>query len=129
MFHRFPTWWRALSVVLLCLATVTWPSAAQARTTSSFKVAHQGAWVTLSHAGRARLGVTLELHAPHENALAQLSLFPRIETRAQIIPLINGIGTHAPAVSTSATFSLDCAARRSISLTVALFTRAPRSRG
>jgi hypothetical protein len=125
MFHRFPTWWRALGVVLLSLATVTWPSAAQARTTSSFKVAHQGAWVTLSHAGRARLGVTLELRAPHESAVAQLSLFPRIENRAQITPLINGIGTHVPAASTSATISLDCATRRSITLTVAFFTRTP----
>jgi hypothetical protein len=127
MFHRFPTWWRALSVVLLSLATVTWPSAAQARTTSSFKVTHQGAWVALSHAGRARLGVTLELRTPHENAVAQLSLFPRIVTRSQITPLINGTGTHVAALATSARINLDCAARRSISFTVALFTRAPAS--
>jgi hypothetical protein len=81
MFHRFSTWWRALSVVLLGLATVTWPSAAQARTTTTFKVSHQGAWVALSPSGRARLRVTLDLPTAHDKAVAQISLYPRVVTR------------------------------------------------
>jgi hypothetical protein len=125
MFHRFPTWWRAISVVLLGLATVTWPSAAQAETTSSFKVSHQGAWVALSHDGRARLRVTLKLPKPHDKAVAQLSLFPRILTRSQITPIINGSGSGSPSVSTTALIDLNCATHRSISFTVGLFTRSP----
>src|ERR1039457_261892 len=125
MFHRFSTWWRAISVVLLGLATVTWPSAAQAGTTTSFKVSHQGAWVALSHVGRARLRVTLELPAPHDKAVAQLSLFPRILIRSQIIPIISGSGSSVPSVATTALIDLNCATHRSISFTVGLFTRSP----
>ena len=43
MFHRFSTWWRAHVVVLISLATVPWPSAAQAATTPSVDILHQDA--------------------------------------------------------------------------------------
>jgi hypothetical protein len=125
MFHRFTTWWRALSVVLLCLATVTWPSAAQARTTTSFKVLHQDAWVTLSSRGTARLRVSFELPSPHLKAVVRVSLFPRILTRSQLSPIIDGAGSPASAVASTAPVALECAAHRTVSLTIGLFTRRP----
>ena len=125
MFHRFSTWWRALSVVLLSLATVTWPSAAQARTTTSFKVLHQDAWVTLSASGTARLRISLELPSPHAKAQVRVSLFPRIVTRSQLTPIIDGAGSPATAVARTAQIALDCASHRSVALTVGLYTRRP----
>jgi hypothetical protein len=125
MSHRFPTWWRALGVVLLGLATVTWPTAAQAATTSSFKVVHQDAAVTLSRLGVAQLHVTLELAAPHTDAVAQFTLYPRIVTRSEISPIVNGTGSPYVAVATTATVSLECATHRSVALVVGLYTRAP----
>jgi hypothetical protein len=125
MFHRFPTWWRALSVVLLSLATVTWPSAAQAGTTTSFKVLHQDAWATLSSAGTARLRVTLELPAPHLKANVKISLFPRVVERSQLSPIIDGAGSPAKAVASTTRVALSCATHRSVSLTIGLYTQAP----
>jgi hypothetical protein len=125
MFHRFPTWWRALSVVLLSLATVTWPSAAQAGTTTSFKVLHQDAWATLSSRGTARLRVTLELTAPHLKADVKISLFPRVVERSQLSPIIDGAGSSARAVASTARVVLDCATHRSVSLTIGLYTQKP----
>jgi hypothetical protein len=125
MFHRFSTWWRALSVVLLGLAAVTWPSAAQARTTTTFKVSHQGAWVALSSSGRARLRVTLDLPTAHDKAVAQISLYPRVITRSQLTPIISGAGIHTKPSTTTALIDLDCATHRSISITVGLYARAP----
>jgi hypothetical protein len=126
MFHRFPTWWRALVVVLLSLATVPWPSAAQAATTSSFKVVHQNAAVVLSSAGVAQMHVTLELPAPHTHAVARFALFPRIVTRSEISPIISGAGSPYAAVATTARVSLECAPHRFVSLVVGLFTSAPK---
>ncbi|MGA2294439.1 MAG: hypothetical protein ABSG24_04345 [Acidimicrobiales bacterium] len=125
MFHRFPTWWRALSVVLLSLATVTWPSAAQAGTTTSFKVVHQDAWVTLSSRGTARLRVSLELPSPHSKAEVRVSLYPRILTRSQLTPIIDGTGSPSSAVASTAPVALGCAARRTVTLTIGLFTQRP----
>jgi hypothetical protein len=125
MFHRFPTWWRALSVVLLSLATVTWPSAAQAGTTSSFSVLHQDAWATLSSSGTARLRVTLELPAPHLKANVSVSLYPRIVERSELTPIIDGAGSPAKAVSSTSSVALNCATHRSVSLTIGLFTLRP----
>ena len=125
MFHRFSTWWRALSVVLLGLAAVTWPSAAQAGTTTTFKVSHQGAWVALSSSGRARLRVTLDLPTAHDKAVAQLSLYPRVVTRSQLTPITSGAGIHTKPSTTTALIDLDCATHRSISITVGLYARTP----
>jgi len=124
MFHRFPTWWRALSVVLLSLAAVTWPSAAQAGTTSAFKVLHQDAAVTLTDEGVAHLHVALELATAHPDAMIELSLFPRLITRSEIAPIVEGSGSPHIAVATTASVSLQCA-RRSISFGVDLSTGSP----
>jgi hypothetical protein len=125
MFHRFPTWRRALSVVLLSLATVTWPSAAQAGTTSSFRVLHQDAWATLSSRGTARLRVTLELPAPHLKANVRVSLYPRIVERSQITPIVDGAGSPVKAVASTTRVALNCATRRSVTLTIGLYTQRP----
>jgi hypothetical protein len=125
MFHRFPTWWRALSVVLLSLATVTWPSAAHAGTTSSFSVLHQDAWATLSSRGTARLRVSLQLPAPHLKANVRISLYPRLVERSQITPIVDGSGSPAKAVAATTRVALNCATHRSVTLTIGLYTQRP----
>ncbi len=59
MFHRFSTWWRALSVVLLCLATMAWPTAARAGTSPTFALLHQDAVATITAKGTAHFAFTL----------------------------------------------------------------------
>ena len=123
MIHRLPTWWRALGVVLLSLATVTWPSAAQADATSpSFQLLHQDPVAVLSAPGRSHFGIVLSLSTPDHHAAAQLSLYPRLVTRSQIAPLISGAGDPARAVSTTGNFAMNCNARRPMNFTIGLFT-------
>jgi hypothetical protein len=125
MFHRFSTWWRALSVVLLSLATVTWPSAAQATTTPSFTVTHQDATAALSAKGRSRVTITIELAGPISNAVARISLYPRIVTRSQITPIISGAGSPAAAMTSTGAIALNCSARAQKTFTVDIFTTHP----
>ncbi len=124
MSHRFPTWWRALGVVLLSLAALTWPTAAQAGTTSTFRVLHQDAAVTLSDRGVARAHVTLQLAAAHPDAVIELSLFPRIIARSEITPIVDGAGSPELEVANTASVSLECA-KRTISFVVELATASP----
>ena len=125
MFHRFPTWWRALSVVLLSLATVTWPSAAHAATTPSFTLVHQDAVAVLTSGGTSRFSVTLKLAVPGRGAVAQLTLFPRIVTRSEITPIISGAGVTGPPTATTGNFTLRCNPRQPITFTIALYTHRP----
>ena len=125
MIHRFSTWWRALSVVLLSLATVTWPSAARAGTTPPFTVVHQNAVAALSPAGTSRFYITLKLSAPDPSAVAQLSLYPRIVTRSQIAPIISGTGLSSAAVATTGNFALNCQTRGLMTFAVNLYTVKP----
>jgi len=127
MFHRFTTWWRALSVVLLSLATVTWPSAAHAATTVSFKLAHQSVVAQLSPKGFARFGVTLEVGKQPGAAVVQVSLYPRIIERSQLTPIIDGAGVTGASLSTTGNFTLNCVTHGSSQFTISVFTTAPRT--
>jgi hypothetical protein len=123
MSHRFPTWWRALSVVLLSLATVTWPSAAQATPTAPFALVHQDPFAVLSSRGTSHFNFTLHLARTDVSARVQLSLYPRLVTRSQIGPLVSGAGaTGRPGAATS-NFALKCTTRHSLTFTVALYTK------
>jgi len=125
MSHRFSTWWRALGVVLLSLATVTWPSAAHAGTTPSFSVVRQDAVTRLSASGHARFGVTVQLGSSGATAVAQVSLYPRIFERSQLSPIIDGTGSTGAVTSTSGNFDLGCVSHARSTFTVSLYTSSP----
>lgn len=125
MSHRFPTWWRALSVVLLSLATVTWPSAAQATPTAPFALVHQDAFAALSSRGTSHFNFTIHLARTSVSARVHLSLYPHLVTRSQISPLVSGAGLTGQPVAATSTFALKCTARHSLTFTVALYTKAP----
>jgi hypothetical protein len=125
MLHRTSTWWRALSVVLLGLATLPWPSAASASPASSFTVIHQSAVAQLSSRGTSRFDLTLRLSAARAGAVAQVTLYPRILTRSEIAPIVRGTGVAGPPSSTTGNFTLDCNAKRPMTLTISLYTGRP----
>jgi hypothetical protein len=93
MSHRFTTWWRALSVVLLSLATVTWPSASWADTTPQFVIAHQSPMATLS----ARRGRPFRNHPRHYPGHGRSQrhrdhLSRHYRSRGEIAPIVDGTG-------------------------------------
>jgi hypothetical protein len=128
MFHRFSTWWRALSVVLLSLAAVTWPAAAHAETTPTFTLQHQSAVTRLSPKGYSRFSVTFAINAPASSKpLAQISLYPRIIERSELPAIYSGTGAGSAATSTTGNFDLDCVSHDKVTITVSMFTRSPAS--
>jgi hypothetical protein len=126
MFHRFSTWWRALSVVLLSLATVTWPSAAHAETTASFTLEHQNAVVQLSAQGIGRLDTTLHFTNPGTTITAQVSIYPRVIARSQLAPIISGAGETSSSLATTGNFSLTCLSHDRATFGVTISTAAAR---
>ncbi|MHB1087672.1 MAG: hypothetical protein ACYC19_02775 [Acidimicrobiales bacterium] len=126
MFHRFTTWWRALSVVLLSLATVTWPSAAHAETTVSFNLAHQSAVAQLSSKGSARFGVTLDVGRRPGDAVVQVSLYPRIIERSQLANIYDGAGVAGASLATTGNFTLKCVTHGTSQFTITVFTTTAR---
>jgi hypothetical protein len=122
MFHRFSTWWRALSVVLLGLATVTWPSAAHAETTASFSLSHQNAVVELSSRGSGRFDTTLHFKNPATPTTVQVSIYPHVIARSQLTPIIDGTGDTDAPLATTGNFTLTCVAHDQATFSVSLFT-------
>ena len=92
MSHRFTSWWRALSVVLLSLATLTWPSASWAESTPRFDVVHQNALTSLSSLGTSTFTTIVSLSPANATASASVAIFPAILTRGQIEPIVDGVG-------------------------------------
>ena len=123
MFHRFSTWWRALSVVLLCLATVTWPPAAQAATTPSFALLHQDSVASLSAQGTTHFSVTVATSPKGSPARARVTLYPRIVDRSQLAPIVSDLGSPSKAIATTSTFALKCETRGAFTFTIDLYTR------
>ncbi len=129
MFHRLSTWWRALSVVLLGLATMTWPSASGAATSSVFTVQRQASTATLSSSGAARIAVTLAFAEPARSLAVAVALYPRLVMRSQIDPVITGAGIAGPAIASTGDFRPDCTAAHSVTLIISLFSaRVPDAR-
>ena len=125
MFHRFSTWWRALVVVLLSLATVPWPSAAQAATTPSVDILHQDAVAALSREGATTIGVAVRI-SPFSPAHVRIALFARIVDRSQINSIVDGAGVSgAPATSTTQ-LALDCTQGTVARLRIQVYTHQPR---
>ena len=125
MFHRFSTWWRALSVVLLGLATITWPSASGAATTPVFVVEHQDATAVMSTSGTSRIVIKMAFAHPSAATDASLALYPRIVMRSQITPITSGAGISGAATSSTGSFQPDCTSSRASTVTVVLFTGRP----
>jgi hypothetical protein len=120
MFHRFPTWWRALSVVLLGLATLTWPSAAQAQPTTVFSIISQDAVVNLTNSGSSAFAVDLSIPQGTADSVS-LSLYPQIAYRSEVSAIVNGTGTSSAAIATTTVSNPTCAARTTLALNVSLF--------
>jgi len=121
MFHRFSPWWRALSVVLLSLAALTWPSAAQAGTTPQFLVVHQNALTTLSTQGIAHFSTTLHVTPAKGTTHADVSIYPAVKARSELAPFLSGTGTTATPVSSTGSFALNCARRGTVTFDVSLY--------
>jgi hypothetical protein len=128
MVHRSSTWWRALAVALLSLATTAWPSAARAATTPSFTLEHQDPVAVLSSGGSGRVALSLRLSVPGRRAEVQVSLYARLITRGALDPLLSGTAPNGSSVSTTGNLTLTCTSRRAVTLDVILFTRAPTGR-
>ncbi|HVB70226.1 MAG TPA: hypothetical protein VND83_01825 [Acidimicrobiales bacterium] len=128
MVHRSSTWWRALAVGLLSLATTAWPSAARAATTPSFTLVHQDPVAVLTAGGSARVTLSLSLAHPGRRAVIQVSLYSRLITRSALEPLLSGSAPSGAATSTTGNLALTCTSRREITVNVTLFTRAPSGR-
>ena len=122
MSHRFSTWWRALSVVLLSLATVTWPSAAHAETTSHIEFIHQDAVATLSKEGTSHFSTTIRI-PESSSAHGDVTLYPRIVERSQLAPIINGVGLTGRGISTTGPIDFSCNSGTEIRFDVDIFSR------
>jgi len=109
MFHRFSTWWRALGVVLLGLATVTWPSAALASTSPSssttLTLLAQTATATM-HGNVADLGVALSY--PRGTSSVTVTLYPALANRGQLAPLLAGHSDGDAPVAATTLYSTTC---------------------
>jgi hypothetical protein len=121
MSHRFTTWWRALSVVLLSLATVTWPSAARADTTFTFVVVHQDAVATLSPQGVDRFSTTLRLGAA-SHVHVSVTLYPALITHGALQAIVEGDSASTKPMSTTG-FGLACERSGEATFSVTLHTR------
>ena len=125
MAHRFSTWWRALSVVLLSLATVTWPSGARASATSTFALLHQDPVAGLSARGTGAIELALEF-APHaSHVTVQVSLYAHLIQRSQLAAVVSGVGPPGAPLSSSRALSVTCATTRPVNLIIGLYTRRP----
>jgi hypothetical protein len=127
MSHRFTTWWRALSVVLLSLATVTWPSAARADTTAPFTIVHQEAVATLSTHGTTHFSTTVDIGAGTAHALASVALYPALVTQGALDSIVAGTGASTKPMSTTGPFALNCVRSGQATFSVTVHTRGLRS--
>ncbi|MGA7834551.1 MAG: hypothetical protein WCA31_05035 [Acidimicrobiales bacterium] len=122
MSHRFTSWWRALSVVLLSLATLTWPSASWAVSTPRFDIVHQNALTTLSSVGTTTVTTTVAVTPGTGPVSASVAVFPALVTRSQLAPIVAGKGVTGHPLSATGTFDLGCVKHGVASFGVTLFT-------
>jgi hypothetical protein len=127
MFHRLSTWWRALGVVLLSLASLVWPSSARALSqvpSPLFSVAHQDASTTLAARGVARFHLGLSF-ASHFTGTVTVALYSHAVTRSALDPVINGTGLGTAPLSSTGAIHLDCAPLRTQTFTISLLVARP----
>ena len=122
MSHRFTSWWRALSVVLLSLATLTWPSASWAASTPRFDIVHQNALTSLSSLGTSGFTTVISVTPAISTTTASVAIFPALVTRSQIEPIVEGVGVSGRPLSATGNFDLKCLRHGSATFGVTLFT-------
>jgi hypothetical protein len=122
MSHRFTFWWRALSVVLLSLATLTWPSASWAASTPRFDIVHQNALTSLSSLGSSAFTTIISVTPASSTTTASVAIFPELVTRSQIEPIVEGTGVTGRPLSATGNFALKCLRHGSATFGVTLFT-------
>jgi hypothetical protein len=127
MSHRFTTWWRALGVVLLSLATVTWPSAARADTTAPFTIVHQEVVATLSPRGLTQFSTTIGLGSGATDALASVTLYPALVTQGALDAIVDDTGATTKPISTTGPFALNCERSGDATFNVTVHTRGLKS--
>jgi len=93
MFHRFTTWWRALVVVLLSLATVTWPSAAWGQATSPSQLLHQDPVASLSTQGRAFVTAQFSVPSSQDHPVIGVTVFTRLTEFSQVQEVLSANDT------------------------------------
>src|ERR1700731_3045094 len=121
MFHRFSTWWRALSVVLLGLATFTWPSAARAQATTAFSVISQDAVAHMSSAGNSSFNIDISVPVGTTNNVT-LGLYSPVVYRSEVSAIVSGTGPNSSPIATTSVSSPSCASGTSFAFRVALFS-------
>ncbi len=124
MTHRFTSWWRVLCVVLLGLATVTWPSAARADTTVRVSIVHQNALATLSSHGFTHFATTLRLSPTASTPRATVTIYPRLIARSQIEPIVAGQGTSAAPLASTGSIPLNCRHDGEVTFSITVLTGA-----
>jgi hypothetical protein len=128
MSHRFTSWWRALSVVLLSLATLTWPSASWADSTPRFDIVHQNALTALSKLGTSTFTTTVAITPATARVSASVAIFPALVTRSQLQPVVAGTGVAGRPLSATGVFTLGCVKHGEASFGVTLYTDQLRNR-
>jgi hypothetical protein len=128
MSHRFTSWWRALSVVLLSLATLTWPSASWAASTVQFDIVHQNALTSLSSLGTSTFTTIVSMTPASSTATASVAIFPALVTRSQIEPIVEGTGIAGRPLSATGNFDLNCLRHGTATFGVTIFTDRLKSR-
>jgi len=123
MFHRISTWWRALVVAFLSLATLTWPTSVSAAGLANFLVVHQSVVTKLPHQGAGILSVSLQLvDTNSKSAALTLSLYPALTERGALQNIVSGGGDLAAPVSTSAV-DLSCLDHGVANFSLTVYTR------
>ena len=91
MFHRFSSWWRALCVVLISLATITWPHVSVAATTVDLVLNHQDTVATMNSNGIARFSATF-VPSSTAGTTVQAVIYPPLVGTSQLIGVAEGKG-------------------------------------
>lgn len=122
MFHRNSTWWRALVVAVLGLATMTWPTPVSAAGSANFRVVNQSVTTTLPRQGVGTFSISLRLlNAGTSRATVTLSLYPALVDRATLDSVINGTGVPTAPLATT-TQALTCVRHGVSTFTLTLYT-------
>ncbi|HEY7931502.1 MAG TPA: DUF6049 family protein [Acidimicrobiales bacterium] len=123
MFHRISTWWRALVVAVLSLATLTWPTSVPAAGFANFRVVHQSAVTTLPRQGIGTLSVTLRLINTSSTANElSVTLYPALVERASLEAVVHGDGVASAPLDTS-TVPLGCVTKSVTTFAITVYTR------
>ena len=94
-------------MVLVCLATITWPHLSVAATSPDLVLNHQDTIATINAKGIARYAASFTLSAPGDHTL-QAVLYPPLVGTSQLLGVASGVGPGTPPVTSSNTVQLSC---------------------